>query len=302
MINAIQSGFVALGRSLNDSLSKTLKVRVENPQKKVEVSGKIEVDQSITHNKLGGIILALLALKKSLKPKEEVRVSNFPKPLPFPKIPSYPKEIKVSNMIKEVSFKTVVDAIGKLREVFEKKDFSPKIEVSPPVVNVPAPIVNIPRQPTPQVNVEALDLSDLTKIIDFLNGLGPKNPLPVRLSDGKKFYKALEKMAEIYAGSSFSAFQDSTGQSAMAMLNKNFEVKVTTSETWALNNTHKTGAFTYLGEENIDGIWRVTRVEKDAEFNIMRYATSKNNPTIKNYDEAWASHESLEFDRVSEAL
>jgi len=304
VIDSVQQSGLYVGRSIDSALKKTLSVKVTNPQSKVEVTGKVDVDYSKLEAQMKNQALAIRELKKPLASLKEVTVSNisafpkfpaFPKPLPFPE---FPKETKVSNL------KEVVDGLSKLEKKLSTLKLDPEIKVAAPIVNVPAPIVNIPKQPTPQVNVEAPDLTSITKIIEFLNDIGPKNPLSVRLSDGQKFYKALEKMADIYAGSSFSAFMSTTGEDARAQLNRNNELRVTVSDTWSLNNTHTIGLLTYLGEETVDGSWRITLVEKVGTRNIMHYATKRNNAATESFDyqQAWDIHATLDYGRVSEAL
>lgn len=305
IINAIQNSGLFFVKELRILFQDTFSVKITNPQKKIEVTGKVEVNQSATHNKLGGVVLAINALKKALKPLGEVKVSNMVKIPPFPKFPEFPKKIEVSNQPDKMEISNlqgVEKALAAVNNAIKSLKLNPEIKVSVPLEPNPAPIVNVPEQPAPIVNVDAPDLSDITKIIEFLNEIGAKNPLAVRLSDGKSFYKALERMADIYAGSSFSAFQTTDGGDGRASLNKNSEVKVTTSDTWSLNDVHKVSNVNYLGEETIDGSWRVTQITKTGDFNVMRYATPKNNATVKSYGSAWASHESMVYGKVSEAL
>jgi len=314
IIDSFTNVAVAHLNGLKNFLSKnTFSVKVTNPATKMKVEGEVKVSNTQPLLKaIGGIPIAINALKKTVLAQKDVVVTNF-KDLKFPE---FPKKIEVSNPQKEVkitNMKEFTTAIEKIAEFLAKVKYDPRIEVSPtpvnvkaPVVNVAAPIVNVPEQKPPVVNVEKPDLSALKKLLEFFDAINAKKPLAVRLSDGKEFYKALEKMADIYAGSTFSAFQDTSGGEGRGILNRNNEILVTTSDTWSLNDvdTVNNGQFTYLGEETIDGRWRVTRVQKVGRFNVMNYATIRNNPdhVESDYPTAWAAHADLEYNRVSLAL
>lgn len=216
---------------LKSYLSKnTFSVRVANPTTKMKVEGEVKVSNTQPLLKaLGGVVLAINGLKKPLMAKKEVEVTNL-KDIKFPempKMPEPPKEMKISNM------KEFTDAVEKVAEFIAKIKYDPRIEVKPadvklkpPVVNVAAPVVNVPEQKPPVVNVEAPDLSDIKKLMEFFESINAKNPIAVRLSDGQKYYKALEKMAEIYAGSTFSAFQDEGGADARALIDEERHLQV----------------------------------------------------------------------------
>lgn len=303
VISSIQNTGLFVVRSIIRLSNKTLSVKVTNPQDKIKVEGKVEVDQSATHGKIGGIILAINGLKKALKPKDKVEVTNMVKIPPYPKFPELPKFPEFPKGFDVNNFKELVPSLQKMANMIREIDVRPHVKVEAPVVNVPAPIVNVPKQPTPDVHVEAPDMSELSKIMTFLEGIGVKKPLAVRLSDGAKFYKALEKMADIYAGSSsMPSFQDTSGNPGMATLNRNHEVQVTVSDTWIANDTDTVGDTTYVGEETVDGRWRVRKIVKVVDVNTITYATSKNNPSISSYNDAWTARATLDYQRVSLAL
>lgn len=305
IINAIQNSALLVGREIKTIPTKVFSVRVSNPQTKVEVTGKVEVDQVKTQSGIKEVTTSVRELKTALKPLSSIRVLNFPKFPKIPPFPNFPKSISVSNMPKETRISNIdefVNAIKTVNETVSKLNLSPEIKVAAPTVNVPAPVVNIPKAVPPQVNVEAPDLSELSKITDFLESIGVKKPLAVRLSDGAKFYKALEKMADIYAGSSFSAFQDSTGQNGRAILNRNNEILVTSEDTWILNDVQEGAGTDYLGKESVDGKWRVIKATQVGDYTTFRYASVRNNPTITTYEQAWADYENLIYDRISVAL
>lgn len=291
--------------------TQVFKVSVQNPQTKMHIHGDVKVSNTKgLEDQLKNNALAIRELKKPIESEKKVRILNFDA-IKFPQFPKweFPKMFGINNFPKEYkisNFKELIPALKMMADNIKAMDIKPEVKVAAPVVNVAAPIVNVPAQKPPVVNVEKPDLSDITKIIEFLNELSPKKPLPVRLSDGKAFYNALQKMADIYAGSSFSAFQGTDGQDGRGVLNKNNELKATISETWSLNDvdTVNNGQFTYLGEETVDGQWRITQVQKIANRNVMHYATPRNNPALAeaDYPAAWEQHADLDYGRVSEAL
>lgn len=308
VIDSFTNVAVAHLNGLKTYLSKTVfSVKVTNPATKMKVEGEVKVSNTQPLLKaLGGIVLAINGLKKPMMADKKVEVSNF-KDIKFPempKMPEHPKEMKISNM------KEFTDAVEKVAEFVAKIKYDPRIEVKPadvhvkaPVVNVAAPVVNVPEQKPPVVNVEKPDLSDIKKLMIFFEGLNAKNPLAVQLSDGKKYYKALEKMAEIYAGSSFSAFQDSEGNDARALTNHRNELLVTTSDTWDANDVDKVSdTLTYFGEETANGTWRVRKVTKSGTITSIRHATKRNNESLDSYEAAWTDRENLDYGYAREAL
>lgn len=284
-----------------------LKVQVQNPTKKVEVTGEVKVSNTQPLlNALGGVVLAINGLKKPIMADKSVKVTNL-KDIKFPempKMPEYPKEMKISNM------KEFTEAVEKVAEFVAKIKYDPRIEVNPtpitvkpPIVNVEAPVVNVPKQEPPIVNVEKPDLSDIKKLVKFFENLNSKNPLAVRLSDGQKYYKALEKMAEIYAGTNFSVFQTTDGSEGRAILNNRNELKTTISDTWDANDIDKVSTtLTYFGEETADGTWRVRKVEKSGTITSIRHATKRNNDGYTGYEAAWANRATLNYGFAREAL
>lgn len=302
---------VAHANALKSFFAKnTLSVKVTNPTSKVKVEGEVKVSNTQPLLKaIGGIPLAINALKNAVVANKSVTVSNLKeiKPPDFPKkieVSNQPTEMKVSNM------KEFIAAVEKIAEFLAKVKYDPRIEVKPadvklkaPIVNVAAPIVNVPEQKLPVVNVEKPDLSDIHKLVEFFDAINAKKPLAVRLSDGQKFYKALEKMADIYAGSSFSAFQDESGSDARAMLNGRYELKTATVDAWGVNDHDQVSETdSYVGEEDTDGSWRIKKVEISSTVTSTRYATVKNNPEVESYADAWTDRASLNYGYAKEAL
>lgn len=285
-------------------------VKVTNPTTKMKVEGEVKVSNvPLIVKAVGGVVLAINSLKKAVIANKSVMITNF-KDIKFPE---FPKKIEVSNQPTEMkvsNMKEFITAVEKIAEFLAKVKYDPRIEVNPtpvnvkaPIVNVEAPVVNVPKQDPPIVNVEKPDLSDIKKLLKFFEEINAKKPLAVRLSDGAKYYKALEKMAEIYAGSSFSAFQDPSGGDGRAMLNARNEVKVTIADTWDANDVDRVSStLTRFGEETADGIWRVREVTKTGTITSIRHATKRNNPDVESYEAAWTDRENLTYGYAREAL
>lgn len=308
IINSVQNTGIASVKEIERFFRKeTISVKVTNPQGKVKVTGDVKVtNQQDVEKQIKNIALAIRELKKPLAALKKVEVTNMLKPQPFPKFPDFPKSFKVDNFPTETKISNMrefVAAVNKIVNAIDKLDLKPEVNVAAPVVNVPAPVVNVPEQKAPVVNVEKPDLSDIKEIVTFLKEVSETKPLAVRLSDGKKFYKALEKMADIYAGSSFSAFQTVGGRDGRAQLNARNEVKVTISDTWDTNDVDRVNTRqTYFGEETSDGLWRVRKVTKDGTLTSIRHATKRNNNSYDSYEAAWADRADLDYGYAREAL
>lgn len=302
VIDSVQNTGIYIVKNLQQLQGKTYNVKVINPQEKVTVAGKVEVDQTKVIAQVRNTTSAIRTLRETVKTLKEVSVKNFPVYPKFPEI-KFPTTIGINNLPKETkisNFEELSTQFVKITNAIERLKIVPKVEVKSPTVTVKAPIVNIPEQPKPIVNVLPPDLSKLTEIIEFFNSLGVKNPLPVRLSDGKRFYTALEKMAEIYAGSSFSAFQDNQGNDSRAMINRDHNIQVVSTDTWITSEVYTSGEYSYVCQETRDGEWRILRIISTAEYTPMRFATPVNNPTITSYGQAIADYANLEYGRISE--
>lgn len=298
VINSIQNTAVFCMKEVRRISKQTFSVKITNPQDRVEVSGVVKVsNQKPLEDQIRNIALAVRELKKPLAALKKIEVSNMVAPTKIPDFPEFPKGFKVTNMTE------FIKAVEDICDDIKKLKFEPKINIPAPVVNVPeqkAPVVNVPAPvvnvQAPVVNIEKPDLSDIHAIIEFLEKISSSKPLAVRLSDGRKFYKALEKMAEIYAGTEFSAFMTPTGDGGRGVLNKYNELRVTVNDTWDANDIEKVDAnLTYFGEETIDGAWRVRRVTKSGTLTALRHATLVNNPGIESYEEAWIQRATLEY-------
>jgi len=307
-IKSIQNTGVFVVKSANkkaDELKKilssnTFSVMVKNPQKKVDVKGTVVVgNQSKLEKKIDKLEKAISKISDILPSLKEVEITNHK---------SFPKSVKVSNLSDKTrvqNLNVVVDALDEVKKVVSKLKLDPQIKVSAP--KIPAPVVKIAKQPAPVVKIQEkeVDLSALNDLTDFWQSLtkSAKKSISVRLSDGKKFYKAMDKMIEVATANNSSHFRYYTGGEARPIVNKNDELQVTVNDTWEVNDTQRvSNVLTYFGEESVDEKWRVRKVTKSGTLTAIRHATIKNNSSIEGYDEAWVERTSLEYGLVREAL
>lgn len=94
-------------------------------------------------------------------------------------------DFKISN------FKEIEPFFNKLAQVFQKIDFSPKIDVQPADVNIPETKI-------PEVDLKPTNerLKKLGQQLKPLQNNSPTKPLAVRISDGTKFIDQLKSIAD----------------------------------------------------------------------------------------------------------
>lgn len=230
---------------------------------------------------------------KKLAPKNEIKINNLKD------IPKAPTTVKVANPQKTVSINNwymIAKEIGKLQKAVEALKLDPKIIVP----DIKVPDIYVPEIKQPEIKNKII-LDKLEK----LKSTNPKEYVPVRLTDGEKFYRAIEELTQTISGGGGGryAFQTADGTRTYGLVNILRQLMVVQEERWGLNNSARTDNITYTGEEDVDGNWIVRRVEKDGSSVEMSYATKKNNPDISDYDEAWAARVSgLQYDRFSVAF
>lgn len=244
VIDSIQNTGIASTKSIIGILKEnTFKVKVENPQKEIEVSGKVEVNnlqkiEQLLEKYMGTnakevTISNVEFLKLPKAQTSEVTIKNLKD---FPVL----EAVTVNNPQKSVevnNLQIVVQALRALEQQIKKIDVKPEIKVDAPFI--PAPVVNIPKQTAPivTVNEKEVDLKDVKRMADLLDSLvgNSKKAMSVRLTDGKEFYKAVDRLAEAYTANNTSPFRDAGGTSARAVVGTNggLNVNVVTSSTEA---------------------------------------------------------------------
>lgn len=233
----------------------------------------------------------LASIEKSLRPLQKIEVTNI-KDVPIA------KKIEIANPQRTVSVLNLFEIakeVGKVRKSVEALKLNPTITVP----NVIVPPIKIPEVKVPETKV-VIDLTKLEELMALLSA-DPKNPLAVRLSDGEKFYDAI--FEAVSGGSSRSyAYQDSAGERTYGLVDGKRNVRVSQEDRWGLNHTQKVGNTTYLGQEDADGFWHLTKVVKTTGSVAMTYATEINNESIANYTDAWDNRLTLDYDLYSIAF
>lgn len=226
-----------------------------------------------------------------LKPYSEVTITNLKeiKPLESIRIKNPQRTVSINN------FYEIQKELGKIQKSIKELKLDPKIIVPDVIV----PEIKIPDIKQPEIKNNIL-LDQLEKLI----GTNPKKYVPVRLTDGEKFYEALSELVETVSGGGGGkyAFQDTTGERTYGLVNTLRQLIVVNEERWGLNNSEKVGTTTYTGEEDVDGNWIVRKIVKTGSNIQMSYATIKNNPAITDYQDAWDDRATLEYGRFSVAF
>lgn len=302
VIDAIQNTGVAAIRSINSTITThTYKVDVKNPVKSVTVEGRVKVqNQKDVEKEIKQLAQAVKNLEKALAPHKSVKVENFPKYPEFPKFPAFPKIPEHPKSVEVNNLRVIVNAVDELSNAVGKLELKPEIIVKPPII--PETVVNVPKAAPPVVNVEKPDLSGINTLLEFFQGLSAKKPLPTRLTDGKEFYKAVDRLAEVYSANNSSPFQTSSGAEARATVNENNELVVTTDDTWGLNHSEENGETTYLGRQNVSGEYRIMKIVASGELQTLTYATIRNNPSVTTYSNAWTNRTTLTYGLIAEAF
>lgn len=303
LTDTIQNSTIASVHSVRETITSHLyKVEVQNPITKMTIGGKVSVTNHPDYKKeLKNIEEAV----KDIEVPKKIEVTNFPKVPVFPKFPAFPKEFKISNPQESVSItnlKEVTSSLNELKKQISKLKLDPKVQVDAPVI--PPPVVRVEKTPSPTVNVEAPDLSFFEELTNYFESLNEKKPLPVRLSDGKSFYKALDRITEfVTSNGNATSFLDSDGNPDNGRIDKNKNLKVSTSERWEFNQSEEVDDNnSYIGEESVDADWRIRKIVKDGSITTITYATARNNPEVESYPEAWTNRANLEYGRVGEAF
>lgn len=304
IIKSIENSSVVAVRALKQTItSHTYLVKVLNPVKDVTVRGSVRVENQIDNKEITRILNELKGILPTLK---RVTVENQ---VVIPQFPKFPTEISVSNLkntTEVTNFKEILTAISNLEKSIGKLKLNPEIKIGSPVI--PAPIVNIPATPAPVVNLneKEVDFKPLIKSVDKIKELwgefNVKNPLAVRLSDGKAFYKAVDRLAEAVSFRAASSFKRVSGEEERAIVDSHNRVLVANAEYWGLLKKETITDTTYILEQTIDDDWRINKIVKTSSLLESSYATIKNNQNVTNYSDAWDNRSSITYGDIEEAL
>lgn len=125
----------------------------------------------------------------------------------------------------------------------------------------------------------------------------PEEYINVRLTNGKRFYQALEDayVSASKPGSSSGGGGGTVGGSTEATLLNLYSVMK-----WFPNDSIQSGSITYLGDEDKDGAYLITKIDTSSG-NVTRYASITNNPSVTTYADAWTARASLTYGYYSQA-
>jgi hypothetical protein len=276
---------------------------VKNFPEVQRISGRVEVDQSKVESALSSVEEWLKKVDnavRSIKPTKAVSVTNFPK---FPKYPEFPKKIDVTvkNPTESVSvsnhptkeLKMLGVKLDKLAGEFKKVDFKPQIKVEPTPITVNQEKVVFPKIEFPEFpeQMTAKELSDEIFHKD------PKEYIPVRLTDGKAFYKAMEEMSMSMSGGGTLSYVRQDGTPTRALVDDSGYIMLSELD-FQMVDIEESGSTTYLGFENRMGGWSIMRIVGNSEF---RHATEYNNPGVLSYTEAFTNRAALTYGTPKDA-
>lgn len=269
IITSIQQSSIAIVRSLKKH---TFTTKVSNFPHTQKVSGEVEVDQKETHRQLQKIhaqIEATLKMLQSISIPDSIAVSNFPRQ-------EFPKSIQVENLseIKEVkiqnfpSTRTIEKSLENLQKSIEKIDVRPTVHVDAPKVTVPAPLVTVQERD--------IQFPKFPKFPEGekLLGVSPGKYVPVRLTNGKKFYDAIGSLVSAVAR---SPFVTSTNKEATARVSDGGILQVD-----VLSNPTPIQDFNPSTEINYNQSGEVINIKKrvDGTTYVQTYSTTSGDTTV----------------------
>ena len=63
-----------------------------------------------------------------------------------------------------------------------------------------------------------------------------------------------------------------------------------------------TANITYVGQEDVDGVWRIIKIDETSNFPVFTYATITNNVTLTDYATAWAARTTATYNTYNAAF
>jgi hypothetical protein len=194
--------------------------------------------------------------------------------------------------LETVEISNIDDITPKSIEINNFKDMAEFFEGYTKAIKENRPIVNITKQ-------------------DVVFPTSPKNPLPVRLSNGKQFIDALSVAMAGGSQDQRMTFTETGELRTTANIDMATEglateatlAKVNTNlEEYGINNIDPVSAvLTYTGKEDKDGNWLVVKIDTTTGT-VITYATVANNPATATYASAWTNHLTLTYGIFSAAF
>lgn len=182
--------------------------------------------------------------------------------------------------------------IERLLSLLTTKDYSPVINVVSPDVNVPEivlPKINVPKIDAPNVEVN-IDVDKVVKALDSLKYLSDRadKPLSVRISDGKKFMKALQKMTDATEKQVY-AFSQSSGLSQDEFKNT-VRAGDDILNSYRVCDKDNDASPNYYGFTNKDGEWYILKETVSPGADTYRYVRGNS-----AYTTAWTNRATLTY-------
>lgn len=227
-----------------------------------------EINSAVDQTELKGLLIDLIdkieekkvilpaefdvLVKNKIKLADEVEIKDLKKSLneAIAKIPKSPDKIKIGEMNKPKWYTTPFTKIAGLLSKLPEQIASKKLKVK-------------------------------------LEDVNSKNPVAVRLSDGKKYYNAI---LEVFAGKSGSVpFKDSTGNYQEVLIDSDRYLQ-DEGIRYSVNHMDDftTANVTYIGKEDKTDNWVIMKMDESGNFPVFTYATITNNPSLTDYAMAWA--------------
>lgn len=254
LVNAIFRNIESVSTAAVKALkSHTFTVKVDNLDK-IEKTLKDGIKSADTINVKADIV-------KVSDFSPEVSVKNFPE---FPK---FPESFQVSNPVTEVSVSNLEENSPLLKKLISQQD---EIMRAIRGLKLDVKIPEFPKIPTPIVNVQEREI-ELPESLDF-RGTDPKEYVPVRLTDGEKFYEAVMSV--------------STGLKRSQTISNIDPLQI-----YQVSDIDDAGATKYYGFLDKDGNWYIMQKTTTA----VRYFSGSG-----NYSTNWTGRAGLSYDYFSE--
>ncbi len=263
-------------------------VTVKNFPKPPKVQDVKVTNQQDVNTHLERVQTAIEKLNRSVIERQvvkEIRVSNLKE------IPKSPEKVTVTNQPTSIAVSNLETVLRALRDL---TDSVKKLPTSYPETKIPdfPTIPDFPEIPDYPTEIRVNNLEDI-KDDD------PKKYVPVRLTDGKRFYAAIEDL--IVGSSGKYAFMRPDGAKGQARMDSSNRLEMGGSARFTTNDIIADGDYRYECMETSDGEWLVMRIDTGTNRQF-RYATITNNVDIETYEEAFTGYADLTYGTVSQAL
>lgn len=256
------------------------KVDVKFPEVQ-KISGNVTTD---TKSYFESLINKVVEMKNLFNDKG-ISIRNFPVIPTKIEIINFPKE-------KEIELSSLEKRLDVLNELIRKLPI--KFPEFPKLPDYPAQ--------KPIIFPENFGINNL----EVLKSDSPKDYVPVRLTDGEEFYRALDTFVQ--QASTSMVFTDSQGRKKEALVDSSRHLQVDVNNgnmltSYETNNVEKVNSgLIYNGVEDKDGNWCIQKVSINGRNTTVSFATVVNNPSKTSYPSAWTHRASITYGYFSDAF